>query len=322
MKKLCFFICIIFLISCERNIKNDTKKQVDTIAVKKQENIVENSIENIDEYDTYDSIYSHISDSLRKVVSYINKNQNINIEQRIKRIKQLYSSIATPGSIWANSNLNIDEFEFVADEIGILLTDTNIVNYNIDSIFFKISKNDITVATSEDSRLCVISYCYSDGGNSNSPLNIFVWRDSNNKPQNYIIISPMYENKYGLWDLAYFEKNYKLKNTLDKSLYLIMGGSKGRGNNALIVEIRNNQLNFDYKGFIENYKRKNNYNIGIDTRNEPNWENYNFDKSQQIIKYTKTSSDYYNKRFDTLTIGTLKFNGKYFDEKLIKRKIN
>ena len=288
---------------------------------------------------TYEEFFffKHITDSLRKVVQHIQRNRNISTVQRINRIRELYHSTGL-GSVWtlrlSGSDLNlIDPYDLVATEIGLLLADPNIVNYDIDSIFATIfsPQSGSIIIHSEDNRLWAVSFIISAGGNGNIPANVIVWRDTCNKPQGFV--SSYSEAFEHLESLASWNEIYKLNDTGDKNLYLVLGESKGAGNNAIVIELTHNGINLKYRGFqtkenIENieyfdaYKSINGkvivYNLGIDWTSDD--YNYKFNKENQTISFRKSSRYWFDNKMDTLTIGTLTFNGKYFTERLKKQK--
>ena len=105
----------------------------------------------------------------------------------------------------------------------------------------------------------------------------------------------------------------------------------GFGTYAMIVELTHKGINLKYGGFqtkeifnLYNTKAINGknivYNLGIDDGAVDNFNNYKFNKEKQTISFRKTSEYWRDDKKDTLTIGTLTFNGKYFTEKLKKQK--
>ena len=341
MKKIYPFIFLLLFISCgggKQEMKTIDTQNIDSI--KAAQDSMEKILllqkaeefriryEQYEEQRKWDSISRHNTDSLRKVVEHIQRNRNISTTQRIKRIKNLYHSMGV-GSAWRLSDIYsyIDgtEYDLLATEIGYLLTDINIVNYNIDSLFAVIGKN-IVVAHSEDNRLWAISFHESDGGNANSPANVIAWRDACNRPQGFIV---SYSEDFShLNGLAFWEEIYKLNETL----YLMLGNSKCCGYSALVVELKPKGINLEYRGFVTKNKDWNLhqvfengqqiiYNLGYAW----DWEHgiYKYNQETQTINFRNTCRYYMDSRglLDTLTIGTLTFNGKYFTEKLKKQKI-
>ncbi len=326
-------ILLSFFVSCSGGKLE--QKTVDCIKIVQDSIQVENLLREVaeanrEERRKWDSISQHNTDSLRKVVEHIKQNRNISIPQRIKRIKNLYRSMGV-GSVWKLSDIYSyiegSEYDLLATEIGLLLTDTDIVSYNIDSLFAIIGKN-IGIAHSENNRLWVISFLETDGGNANSPINVIAWRDTCNRPQGFV--SSYSEDFRHLSGLAYWDEIYKLNDTL----YLMLGQSKGFGYSALVVELRPQVINFKYRGFITKNKNWNFhqvfeyglngrqivYNLGYDW----DWairDVYKYNKETQTINFRNTCRYYMDSKMDTLTIGTLTFNGEYFTEKLKKEKI-
>ena len=328
-------LTFIFLVSCGK--KQETQVVVN-VNIQKENSIAlekyHKELERLEEERKRDSISRHITDSLIQVASYIKGNKHIGIAQRISRIKKMYnSSICISNNPWLNYEVNVDPYDLFANEIGLLLTDANIVNYNLDSLFFTMGNKD-NLVHSEDKRLWVYSEILCYGGNANDPFNVIMWRDIYNKPQGFT--TSFSESFRYIEGIAYWNEIYKLNNTGDKDLYLMFGGSKGAGNNAMIVELTRQGVNLKYRGFqtkeninfLDAHESINGkaivYNLGIDTRKEidnNSYNNYKFNKENQTISFNKTSQFYMDNNMDTLTIGILTFNGKYFTEKLKKQKI-
>ncbi len=300
----------------------DVENKVDTI---QKDSHIASSYNKIEAHKE-DSICLCMSNSLKEVLKDIKSKQNISMTQRINRIKTLRHLIGIDG-IWyfCSGKEDFNDYNLLATEIGFLLADTNIVNYNIDSIFATIRYNaDFSVAHSEDNRLWVISFCISENGNGTIPANVIAWRDTYNRPQGFMT---SYSAFSYLDCLIWWDEIYKLNDTL----YLMLGGSKGCGNNAIIVELTDKGINLKYKGFatkgdhtLVNSEKSINgkvtvYNLGIDADSDEN--NYKFNNETKTINFRKTCQYYMDSKMDTLTIGTLTFNGKYFTEKLKKEKI-
>lgn len=317
VKTLYYIIIFVVVLSCGNRQVNSTKQaEIDSVKPIYSNQQNNEKIKEISDND-YDSWRKHNTDSLTQVVKYIKKHEHIAINQRIIRIKQLYNSIIYPGNVWLNSDLEVDQNEILSNEIGLLLNDSLIIHYNIDSLFTSIDKN-IYVCHSEDRRLWAISYMPAEGGNANSPENILAWRDSCNKPFGYTLIS---EKDREIVALIFIEKIYSLKNILHTNLYLLMGESKDFGNNAFIIELKQNSLNKKYKGFEHNGIKTIAYKFGIAFDSKGNSiENYNFNVQDQTIRFQK-QNDSYNEYSETEINGILTFNGKYFEEKLSKRKV-
>ena len=283
----------------------------------------------ISEIQKGDSILRHTTDSLREAVKYIKRNRNISTTQRINRIKRLYRSIGV-GSVW-NCRLdddyldNISEYDLVADEIGLLLTDTNIVNYNLDSVFATIfyPQSGEVAVHSEDNRLWGISFLQSHGGNGDIPYNVIAWCDTSNRPQEFIT---SYSNAYSNLDVcAWWTEIHKLKNTSGKDLYLMLGEQKFDGSVAIVIELTQRGINLNYHGFrakgIFNYGNNENnnpivYRLGLNLNDDTDY-NYKFNSEKQIITFFSTGLSW-SHQTDTLIAGILTFNGKYFTEKLSK----
>ena len=255
-----------------------------------------------------DSLMKHTTDSLLNLAKYIKQHRQISINERILRIKKLYNSFGL-GDLWRQCGMedyNIDEIEIIANEIGFLLTDKEIVNYNIDSIFSNIGKY-IDVLHSDDNKIWIINFPIQDGGTADAPENIICWRDNNNVPMGFITCDTVdFENR-----LAYFYNIYKLKSISKSHLYLLIGFSKGLGNIAYVLELNSKGLNWSYRGFKTKYKGYNpikgkaiTYDIG--SFNDDN-TNYTFDTVLQTLKYKSTYRD-------SIIKGTLTFNGYFFEE--------
>ena len=324
MKSLYYIFILLFALSCgnrhEKPIpyiqktNNDSSNKVkDSI-----DKIINRENEKLDEEKTQDSISKHIADSLIRFVKYIKQHEHITINQRIIRIQKLYNSIGV-GSLWNQGGLNdynIDANEIEAHEIGLLLTDTNIINYNIDDIFSEINK-DIVVSHSDDNRLWVVNVPENDGGTAYAPENIISWRDTHNVPKGFITSYTEGFDDIGI--LAYFYDIYKLKYTSSNNLYLLIGFSKGVGNIAYTLELNQKSLNWKYRGFKTTDKelkpingRAMTYYLGS---NYDDNVNYKFDTTTQTIKFKRNSGHH----LDSIIKETLTFNGKYFEEKISKK---
>lgn len=325
---------MLFVFSCNKNqetkhqhINIDSVKKTQEVTQSKRDTEAENTYKKYIEARKQDSILLYIADSLKKVAKQIKQNRNISLERRLYRISKLYESIG-PGNIWSQIDLeDVDVFDLLSNEIGLLLSDSNIVKYNIDSLFVSISKG-FTVTHSNDNRLIAVSFVLTDGGTAFSPVNIIGWRDTSNIPKGYIT---SYSSKFEhLQGIAYYDKIFKLHNSLNKNLYLLFGESKGCGNNAIVIELTNKGINLRYRGFYTKnmdmepvHGRTIVYNLGIDCLKEDfeKYNNYKFDKETQTIKFKKSARYYNDSDCDSLTIGTLTFNGKYFTERIIYKKI-
>lgn len=325
MKTLYYIIILFVVLSCGNRqekpigkLKNDSAKRLNNPI----ENLVDKAKYDRNKETQDDSITKHIADSLINVVKYIKRHENLTVNQRILRIKKLYESTGV-GSLWNQGGLrdyDIDVYEIEANEIGLLLTDTNIIKYKIDSIFSVINK-DIVVAHSEDNRLWSVSVPLNDGGTADASINIFSWRDSNNVPKGFITSDTEGFQSATQICADYIYDIYKLKSSLKKNLYLLIGFNRGEGNRAYVFELNSKGLVWDYKGF----KTKDNgwnpingkavtYYIGSYYDDNAN---FNFDTVTQSLNFKRTIFDSAEFRIK----GTLTFNGKYFDEKLSKSKM-
>ena len=287
-------------------------KQTDSISLEAYQMRIRREVE-IKEERKLDSIWQHRTDSLLKIVEYIKRNQNISIAQRIDRIRELDNSTGS-GNVWINSNLylhGIDLNDILANEIVLLLIDTNIVNYNIDSIFTSIGEN-IAATHSKDNRLSVVDFWDSSGGTSILPVNVFIWRDSVGKPQGFEI----FEAEYGR--TFFYGRIYKLNNT-DRNLYMLEGVTKDTGCVFKGIELTAKGINFNPKLFKTEKGFSSVYFLGEPCGDEKDFY-YSFDKETQIVKFANCGDRDYGSYSGILTTGTLTFNGKYFTEKLKKQK--
>ena len=334
MDKIFFLIFIYIFFSC--NNKKETRivetGKIDSVTIVQEERETERN--KVEDNLKWDSISRHITDSLLLVVKQIQSNRNINIDQRINRIKKLYSSIGV-GSVWQQSDIYSymegTEYDLLANELGALLTDANVKNYNLDSVFsviFYPSSGD-TIVHSRDNRLWVISFSQSDGGSGNIPYNIISWRNEENYPQGFITS----KSDVFLQNLsvnAWWNEIYRLNSFSDKELYLMLGSQKDVGSIAIVVNLTSQDLILDYKGFLgrgmigfdnsKKEKRTTIYNLGVNLRDEVRPNNYRFYEKEGTISFTATEKSGLCQT-NTLIVGTLIFNGDYFTENLEKQKI-